>query len=255
MGGHAVRYYGVSRNTADFDLVASVATPAELRSRITQTPFLHNAVEIAAWRINDFARFEIGKLSDGRPELLEFWIRNHLLPEFAALQSRAEIGMYGGSRVGFISLDDLLRSKETERETDWQDISLLEEIRDARLLESATDEPGLLRALSEVRSRRGFRALQEKGLLGDDRLISNAISLCTHPVSFAYLSPLSPGTAPQNLIRIVDSTSLHALQHSPFGSSLHLGVVEVVRREYKRHAMELDRQDKQIQLRIMQENT
>ena len=34
MGGHAARYYGVDRNTADFDLVTSVATPDELRSRL-----------------------------------------------------------------------------------------------------------------------------------------------------------------------------------------------------------------------------
>ena len=34
MGGHAVRYYGIDRNTIDFDVVASVATTDELRSRL-----------------------------------------------------------------------------------------------------------------------------------------------------------------------------------------------------------------------------
>jgi tRNA nucleotidyltransferase/poly(A) polymerase len=34
MGGHAVRYYGIDRNTIDFDLVTSLATPDELRARL-----------------------------------------------------------------------------------------------------------------------------------------------------------------------------------------------------------------------------
>ncbi len=40
MGGHAVRYYGIDRNTTDFDLVAAVATPDELRLRLPAIPSL-----------------------------------------------------------------------------------------------------------------------------------------------------------------------------------------------------------------------
>ncbi len=46
---------------------------------------LQNAQAQTVWRSDDFARFEIGRLPDGREEWLEFWIRNHLLGDFAGL--------------------------------------------------------------------------------------------------------------------------------------------------------------------------
>lgn len=148
MGGHAVRYYGIDRNTSDFDMVASATSPADLLAKLPASPLLAALKEVPAWRSDDFARFEIGVLPDGRQELLEFWIRNHLLSDFATLKERAEIGQYGGDNVAFLSLDDLIRSKETERESDWQDIGLLEEIRDARLLARATNTNGITDALA-----------------------------------------------------------------------------------------------------------
>src|SRR5439155_12252778 len=123
MGGHAVRYYGVERNTVDFDFVVQVASAPELRSRLGRSELLSTAREGPSWRPHDFARFEIGKLPDGREEGLEFWLRNHLLADFSELLSRHEKGLYGGTLIPFVSLGDLLRSKETERESDWQDIS------------------------------------------------------------------------------------------------------------------------------------
>src|SRR5207249_5942863 len=137
MGGHAVRYYGVERNTVDFVFVVQVASAPELRSRLGRSELLSTAREGPSWRPHDFARFEIGKLPDGREEWLEFWLRNHLLADFSELASRPERGNYGGQEVAFISLPDLLRSKETEREGDWQDIALLEEVQDARNLNGA----------------------------------------------------------------------------------------------------------------------
>ena len=91
----------------------------------------------ATWRPEDFARFEIGRLPDGREEWLEFWLHNHLLPRFAELWLRHERGIYGDREIAFLSLSDLIRSKETEREGDWTDVSLLEEIQDARKLAQA----------------------------------------------------------------------------------------------------------------------
>jgi hypothetical protein len=35
MGGHAARYYGIDRNTSDFDFVTSIAVPIELKQRIS----------------------------------------------------------------------------------------------------------------------------------------------------------------------------------------------------------------------------
>jgi len=119
MGGHAVRYYGIDRNTIDFDLVTSLATPEELRLRLPKIESLAGIRAEPVWRSRDFARFEIGRLPDGREEWLEFWIRNHLLGDFQSLKARAEVGVYGGEPVAFLSIADLLKSKETERESDW----------------------------------------------------------------------------------------------------------------------------------------
>lgn len=254
MGGHAVRYYGIDRNTADFDMVAGTSSPTELRKKLAEIPMLASAKEVPVWRTNDFARFEIGTLPDGRQELLEFWLQNHLLPDFATLNSRAEVGNYGGSLVAFLSLDDLLRSKETERESDWQDISLLEEIRDARLFAKATDDNGIVRALANVRSRRGLERLDTSGLLVDSNLIDQAIQQCTHPVTFTMLSPLSPASEAKQLMTTIEPTSLAALRRAPFRASIHLGVVEVVRRSYKRQAMEEDRLDKEKKVRDLKGN-
>lgn len=249
MGGHAVRYYGVDRNTSDFDLVTAVSLPNDLIKRLPKIPIFAKIKEIPVWRTGDFARFEIGALPDGRQELLEFWIHNHLLPDFATLKARAEIGRYGGGEVAFISLEDLIRSKETERESDWQDIALLEEIRDARLLAKATDPSGVDRVLRSVTSRRGLERLMESGLLEDSSAVTRAIENCIHPVTFAMLSPLSPHSRSQKLRFPIESTSSTALAKVTFNSALHLGVIEVVRRGYKRQAMELDRLDKQAKVK------
>lgn len=249
MGGHAVRYYGVDRNTSDFDMVASVASPADLRAKLPPSPLFAAFKEVPAWRSDDFARFEIGTLPNGRQEFLEFWIRNHLLPDFSTLKERAEIGYYGGDEVAFLSLDDLIRSKETERESDWQDIALLEEIRDARLLGQATDASGIIRALANVRSRRGLELLESSGLLNDQEAITAAIEQCTYPVTYAMLYPLSPHTAPKHLSAPLDPNALNVLSKAPFKSSNHRGVIEIVRRSYMRQAMDKDRLDKEAKVK------
>ena len=96
MGGHAVRYYGVDRNTNDFDFVTSIISPGELQARLPAIQTLGAVRAQPIWRRKDFARFEIGRLPDGREEWLEFWLRNHLLDDFQSLQARAEQGEYGG---------------------------------------------------------------------------------------------------------------------------------------------------------------
>lgn len=251
MGGHAVRYYGVDRNTSDFDIVASVTSPADVRAKLLASPLFATFQEVPAWRSDDFARFEIGALSDGRQEFLEFWIRNHLLPDFTTLKERAETGRYGGDEVAFLSLDDLIRSKETERESDWLDIVLLEEIRDARFLARARDANGILDALANVRSRRGLERLDAAGLLQDDVAVARACERCTHPATYAMLHPLAPQSTPQRLGTHLDANVLAMLAKEPFNSSRHKGVVEVVRRSYRRQAMEEDRRDKEAKVRAL----
>ena len=111
MGGHAVRYYGIQRTTVDYDLVTSASTTQDVRDKILASPALKDALEGPSWRPNDFVRFEIGKLPNGREEWLEFWLHNHLLPDFNKLRPRAERGTYGGRELNFIALPDLIRSK------------------------------------------------------------------------------------------------------------------------------------------------
>lgn len=248
MGGHAVRYFGVDRNTADFDLCVSAPSLDEVRKRLATADLFRDLAprEGPSWRPDDFARFEVGRLPDGREEWLEFWLRNHLLPSFAELKSRHERGSYGGRQLGFLSLPDLIRSKETERETDWADVALLEEILDARHLARLPPGEHAHLALCQLRSRRGFDRAMQMGLFHDEAVVGRAIGECVHPVTFAFLVPFVSHTAqPAGLRVTIDEAYLGPLRKSSPGSSRHLGLVEVVRRAYKRWAAEVDRQDKE----------
>ena len=250
MGGHAVRYYGVTRNTVDFDLVASLASADELGPKLFGISQLGPLREEPVWRRGDFARFEIGKLESGREEWLEFWVRNHLLSDFATMKGRAEMGRYGGATLPFLSLPDLIRSKETERESDWQDIALLEEIQDARLIASAS-RPNCTsgeraRILSGIRSRKGMERAIQIGLTDDRAWIDRAIAEAAHPVTIAFLRPRSNVNPPSGAR--IEPALLDALSRVPFGSVKHFSILEVVRRAYKRNAIEIDRADKQRQL-------
>src|SRR5262249_6197943 len=156
MGGHAARFYGIQRNTNDFDLHLAPDRWDELPQLLARTSLSPGEpiVEGSSWRPHAFRRFQIGRLPDGREEWLEFWRENHLLPAFAELHARRETGLYGGRPLDFLSLPDLIRSKETERTSDWQDVDLLEEFLDARHLARVKD--GLMAvsdALGVLRSR------------------------------------------------------------------------------------------------------
>lgn len=248
MGGHAVRHYGVERNTIDFDFCTGAASTDEVRSKLALSHSLGELPEGPSWRPHDFARFELGKLADGREEWLEFWVRNHLLADFNQLHARAERGTYGGRELAFLSLTDLLRSKETERESDWQDIALLEEIRDLRHLASAKTDARLVEFLSSIRSRRGFERAMMAGAFDANQIVRNAIHACVHPISYAFLVPRVKDAIPVALSAQLEPAYLDRLRQVEFGAPKHLVLVEVVRRAYKRHAMELDRQDKQRHL-------
>ena len=249
MGGHAVRYYGIDRNTIDFDLVTSVATAEELRSKLPEAFNSPNLREQGVWRANDFARFEIGRLPDGRQELLEFWLRNHLLGDFQTLNARAEIGFYGGSEIPFLSLPDLLKSKETERETDWSDIALLEEIQDGRNFAALQKDPRLVSVfVTNLRSRRGMDQAIDAGLPNDPALIRETIAACTHPAAFAFWIALAPSTSSSIVIPMIEPTTLASLRSATFGTAKHFALIEICRRAYKRRAIELDRADKQAKL-------
>lgn len=249
MGGHAVRYYGLERNTVDFDLHLSADGWDDLTGRLSQTGLFGNQgpLEGPSWRPRAFRRFQIGRLPDGREEWLEFWRENHLLPPFDELYARREQGSYGGRVLAFLSLPDLIRSKETERAIDWQDLSILEEFLDARLLaQVAAGHLELAAALAQLRSRRGFESHLQRGHLSDPATVEQALSQSQLSITQAYLLPAAPAThdLPTPTVAI-EPVILARLCTVTLGSGLHLALVEAVRRQYKLAAQAKDRADKQ----------
>src|SRR5262245_28065618 len=117
MGGHAVRFYGFERATVDFDFYADASPDAwrDLPALLCAWPRFHGVIEGPSWRPEAFRRFIVGALPSGAEERLELWRENHLLPPFPELWQRREEGDYGGARVAFLGIDDLIHSKETER--------------------------------------------------------------------------------------------------------------------------------------------
>lgn len=247
MGGHAVRYYGFNRETTDHDFQISAATGRQLTELLRKSTLFLSGLpdEIATWRGEDFRRFVLGILPDGKEELLEFWIKNHLLDDFETLYLRREVGMYGGREVSFLSLPDLIRSKETERDSDWDDIKILEEILDQRNIAAAKRSGDVVPALTELRSIRGLDSGSRAGLFADVAATATALRNTKNPITRAFLLPFAPIVAPalptdeilidllrKNLAEVVPCSTRHQL------------LVEAVRLRYKRVMQEIDRQEK-----------
>ncbi|MGH9840212.1 MAG: hypothetical protein ACREEM_15630 [Blastocatellia bacterium] len=246
MGGHAVRYYGFNRETTDHDLHIPVEAGRNLSERLGKTTlFVGAPVETATWRGEDFRRFVLGSLPDGKEELLEFWIRNHLLDDFDSLYRRREVGSYGERQVSFLSLPDLIRSKETERDGDWDDIKILEEILDRRNVVQAKQSGDFVAALTTVRSIRGLDAAFRAGLLADPLVAATALRNADNPITYAFLLPFAPEVEPE----IPGSEILPALLRENLvrvtpGSTRHQLLIEAVRLRYKRAMQAIDRQEK-----------
>lgn len=247
MGGHAVRYYGFNRETTDHDLHVPPVVGEHLTEILSQTTLFvaKPPTEAVTWRGEDFRRFVLGSLPDGKEELLEFWIRNHLLDDFEKLYQRREEGPYGGVTVSFLSLPDLIRSKETERENDWQDILFLEEIFDQRNMAAIKSGGNIIDALSLLRSVRGIEFAVAAGLTGNQEAVTAALKIATNPITQAFLLPFAPHAESQ--MTISDYIPLpfrrHLTQETPC-SSRHLAFVEAIRLRYKRAMQEIDRQEK-----------
>jgi hypothetical protein len=256
MGGHAVRYYGLERYTNDFDLALAPDGCDELRERLATTSLFPagGPTEGISWRPGQFRRFLLDTRPDGQQEWLEFWIRNHLLAPFSELFERKELGNYGAGTLPFLSLEDLIQSKQTERAKDWDDISYLEEFLDARLhARCAAGEIELANALSHLRSRRGFARMMAESRLGDTSAVSIALSATTNPVTQAFLLPLAPAAHAGPTIVTIEPLVERKLRSAAPGSALHLTLVEVVRRQYKVFCQDLDRADKQAVIASQQQ--
>jgi hypothetical protein len=249
MGGHAVRYYGLDRNTIYYDLHISPAEGTNLAARLARCSLAanHPLTEGPSWRPGAFQRFRLGQLPDGRDEWLEFWRTNHLLPPFADLYSRREQGSYGGRTLSFLSLPDLIRSKETEREKDWEDIAVLEEIHDSRLLnETKSGSLGVSNALAQLRSRRGVESALQLGFLNDVPTVRQAIGRTTLSITQAILIPWAgPDTVAPRPTVPMEPVVTNQLKSVAPASPLHLALIEVVRRQYKAAMQAADAADKQ----------
>jgi hypothetical protein len=248
MGGHAVRFYGLARNTNDFDLHIAPDPWDDLADRLARCPlFTAGVAEGPSWRSGAFKRFRIGTLPDGGDEWLEFWRDNHLLAPHAELVARAQVGRYGDRDLAFLSLPDLIRSKETERDKDWDDVSRLEEFADGQALAALRrGELDLPAALTRLRSRSGFSTYLLEGHLTNPAVVSAALTLATNPITQAYLIPLAPGALlPPESVQPIEPIVLARLRTLVAGSALHLSLVEVVRRRYILFRKEIDRRDKQ----------
>jgi hypothetical protein len=247
MGGHAARYYGIQRTTIDYDLHISLANWDELAALLGRSLRLcaTGLAEGPSWRPQDFRRFLIGRLPDGREEWLEFWRRNHLLAPFDELYPRREVGQYGGRQVAFLSLDDLIRSKQTERESDWRDVELLEEFLDARNLAAAGPREATLRMLASLRGRKGARRAFDEGWMSDVSLVREAFLRSDCPVTRAILAPSLPQAEPlPPTLGVTGEIIAGPLRHVAAGTPRHFMLVEAVRRQFKRAAIESDREDK-----------
>ena len=247
MGGHAVRHYGVDRNTFDFDFAVSSNDARDLQGRLQNIDLFSEGrlTEGMSWRRADFRRFQIGVLPTGKEEWLEFWFRNHLLAPFPELYARREEVEEAGRRLPYLSLPDLIRSKETERDDDWADVRLLEEILDSRLLQNATAAHTRIQALARLRSRRGFEQAEALGLFARGDEPAEALNSALNPMTCAYLLPFvhhaGLGTPPLPIDAAVEA----ALRQVAPGSARHLAIVEAVRLAYQRAAKAADRADKE----------
>lgn len=247
MGGHAVRFYGLQRHTNDFDLTLAPEGWDDLADRLTRTGlFGTSPAEGNSWRPGAFRRFLLGNLANGQEEWLEFWRSNHLLAPFSDLFARRELGECGSRELPFLSLSDLIRSKETERAKDWDDISYLEEFLDARLhAQYRNGHVALADALVQLRSRRGFDTYLAENSFTDIDAIRTALERAANPITQAFLIPWVPdaiATTPVVTIEPIVERKLRAL---PPASSLHRSLVEVVRRQYKLYCQDRDRADKE----------
>lgn len=248
MDGHAVRFYGLQRHTNDFDLTLAPDGWDDRAGRLALTGLFPGVgpVEGNSWRPGAFRRFLLGNLAAGQEEWLEFWKGNHLLAPFPELFARRQAGSYGGRELPFFSLPDLIRSKETERAKDWDDISYLEEFLDARLhARCVAGNIAVADALAQVRSRRGFDTYLAENRLADDGAICAALDSTTNPLTQAFLLPWVPEAVAATPVVAIEPRVERKLRSVAPASSLHRSLVEVVRRQYKVFCQDRDRADKE----------
>jgi len=130
---------------------------------------------------------------------------------------------------------------------DWQDIEVLEEFLDARLLAQAESGVRTLpEALSGIRSRRGLETALMKGFFAEVPVVEQALAATPLSITQAFLLPFAP--AARNLpvtTPAIEPVILRRLRTVTPASPLHLALVELVRRQYRVAAQAADKADKE----------
>lgn len=140
----------------------------------------------------------------------------------------------------------MIRSKETERDADWEDVAALEQFRDARLLSRLRSGTVSVReALAALRSQSGLLGYLEAGFLTAENAAA-ALATATNPVTQTFLIPSAPDAPVAEPVMPIEPVVLARLRTTPPVSPLHLGLIEVVRRRYIAFRKDADRRDKEL---------
>ncbi len=129
---------------------------------------------------------------------------------------------------------------------DWQDIAVLEEFLDARMLSEAESGGRTLPdALSRIRSRSGFETALRRGLFSDAHLVEQALGAASLAITQAFLLPFTPTVTNLKVpTPAIEPVILSRLRTVLPTSPLHLTLVEALRRQYRLFAQAADRAEK-----------
>ncbi len=227
MGGQAVRYYDLNRTTDDFDFYVSPESGASVERWLAT----RQVIEIDVSRESTVRRFQFQSQRNAHELKLKLWYGGRLFPAFSDAYQRREHGAYGDRPCDFLSINDLIQTKETAREKDWVDIFFLEELQDARLraaVRSGVSSPA--ETLSYLRSRRGLESALRDGCLYNAGNVREAILRTENPITVASLLP---AVRDVTLKRVrIEAAVEQRLRSILVGSPLHFSVVEAVRQKY-----------------------
>ena len=246
MGGHAVRYYGLARNTNDFDLhLAPEAWESLLERLVSSGLSAEPVIEGPSWRPQTFRRFLIGRLPDGREGMVRVLAGK---PPLAAVlrfvcPTRTWKLRRPGSAVSSVAGFDSQQRDGTGRR-------LARRSRSRRILGCATSCP----RSGQRQSNRGsvhtakserVRITPSARPFSNVAAIREALSQVRASISQAFLLPLAADATIDHAGPAIEPLIAQKLRTIQPGSSMHFLLVEAVRRQYKVAAQAADRADKE----------
>jgi hypothetical protein len=118
---------------------------------------------------------------------------------------------------------------------------ILEEIADERRLGAASAGEGVVDALAQLRSRRGFELAKSRDFLHDRTLVAAALVRAVNGITQAFLAPYVSSEATSTSNDLLE----RALATVVPGSAKHMALVEAARNRRKATAAAADRADKE----------